>query len=356
MSQNLATQPASRGTPPSAFEGAAPPMRPPTARLETPETTELIMHGDALASAAAPPGTRAVLYLRVSTKDQVNTDYDPEGISLPAQRIACRRKAEQLGINVIGEYIEPGRSATEMTKRVAFQEMLERIRQERDVDYVIVHKLNRFARNRIDDALVMADLQKRGVTLISATEQIDSSPVGQLMHGILAAFNEYRSKEDGADIAYKMGQKAKSGGTLGKAPLGYLNVTDSIDGRKVNTVKVDPERAPFVELAFELFATGDYTMDDIAGELSLRGLTTRPTAAKPASDVSISKISRMLRDSYYVGEITYQGERFDGRHDAIIDRDLFNRVQELLDSSGKAPACQGWVGPPVHSKSALAGR
>ncbi|GGM56287.1 recombinase family protein [Microbacterium saperdae] len=102
----------------------------------------------------------------------------------------------------------------------------------------------------------MAELQKRGVTLISATEQIDASPVGQLMHGILAAFNEYRSREDGADIAYKMGQKAKNGGTLGKAPLGYLNVTEMFEYRKVNTIVIDPERAPFIMLAFELYATG----------------------------------------------------------------------------------------------------
>ena len=106
-----------------------------------------------------------------------------------------------------------------MTKRVAFQQMLERIRRDKDVDYVIVYKLSRFARNRHDDAIVMADLQKRGVNLISATESIDATPVGQLMHGILAAFNEYRSREDGADIAYKMGQKAENGGTLAKRLL-----------------------------------------------------------------------------------------------------------------------------------------
>ncbi len=53
----------------------------------------------------APPGTRTVLYLRVSTSGQVNTDYDPEGISLPAQRVACLRKAEQLGLNVVAEYV-----------------------------------------------------------------------------------------------------------------------------------------------------------------------------------------------------------------------------------------------------------
>ena len=66
------------------------------------------------------------------------------------------------------EYVEPGKSATEMTKRVAFQQMLTRVRQAKDVDYVIVYKLSRMARNRFDDAIVMADLQKRGVTVEAA--------------------------------------------------------------------------------------------------------------------------------------------------------------------------------------------
>jgi len=131
---------------------------------------------------SAEPGTRAVIYLRVSSAAQVNTDYDPEGISIPAQRVACQRKADQLGLTIVEEYLEPGRSGTEMTRRVAFQQMLTRVRNEKDVDYVIVYKLSRMARNRYDDAIVMADLRKRGVTLISATESIDDSPVGQLMH------------------------------------------------------------------------------------------------------------------------------------------------------------------------------
>jgi DNA invertase Pin-like site-specific DNA recombinase len=205
--------------------------------------------------------------LRVSTSSQVNTDYDPEGISIPAQRAAGYRKAEQLGVVIIDEYVEPGRSATEMTKRVAFQQMLARIRERKDVDYIIVYKLNRMARNRLDDAIVMADLRQRGVTLISTTESIDDTPVGQLMHGILAAFNEYQSRESGADIAYKMGQKARTGGTIGRAPLGYLNVFDRSDGREIRTIAIDPERAPLVKLAFELYATGDYTLADLSDEL-----------------------------------------------------------------------------------------
>jgi site-specific DNA recombinase len=288
---------------------------------------------DALSPVA---GTRAVIYLRVSSAGQVKTDYDPEGISIPAQRTACLRKAEQLGLTVVDEYIEPGKSATEMTKRVAFQQMLTRVRNLRDVDYVTVYKLSRMARNRFDDAIVMADLRKRGVTLISATESIDDSPVGQLMHGILATFNEYQSRESGADIAYKMGQKAKNGGTLGRAPLGYLNVFDRFEGREIRTISVDPERAPLVRLAFELYATGEYTLADLADELYDRGLRTRPTARYPAQQVSINKLSEMLRDRYYLGYVTYKDEEYKGRHDPLIDEDLFERVQEVIEARSTA--------------------
>ncbi|MBT9605902.1 recombinase family protein [Microbacterium sp.] len=283
-----------------------------------------------------PAGKRAVVYLRVSTPSQVNTDYDPEGISLPAQRKSCYRKAEQLGITIIEEYIEPGRSAREMTKRVAFQQMLDRIRTERDVDYVILYKLSRMARNRFDDAIVGAELKKRGVTLISATEAIDETPVGQLMHGILAAFNEFRSAEEGADIAYKMGEKAKKGGTLGKAPVGYINTIDRVDGRDIRAVAIDEERAPLIRLAFEMYAAGDATLEDIANELTDRGLRTRATQRRPAGPISVSKIHQLLQDSYYVGTITYKGDPYSGRHEPLIDQDLFDKVQGLLASRGRA--------------------
>ena len=215
-------------------------------------------------------GTGAVLYLRVSSAGQVNNDYNPEGISIPAQRVACQKKAEQLELEVVKEYVEPGRSATEMAKRPRFQELLDRVRRDKDIGYVIVYELSRMARNRIDDAIVMADLRKRGVTLISATENIDDTPVGQLMHGLLAAFNEYRSAKDGADVRYKMGEKAKNGGTLGRAPIGYLNTVEKIEGREVRTVMIDPERAPFVRLAFSLYADGGWAVTDLADELGKR--------------------------------------------------------------------------------------
>ncbi|WP_416277037.1 recombinase family protein [Nocardia sp. alder85J] len=274
----------------------------------------------------------------MSTPGQVNKDFDPEGISLPAQRSACANKAQQLGLNVIGEYVEPGRSATEITKRIEFQKMLDRIRRERDVDYVVVYELARFARNRLDDAIVMADLKKRGITLISATEAIDDTPVGQLMHGILAAFNEYRSRKDGADVAFKMGEKARKGGTLGQAPIGYLNVLlQTEDGRKIRTVEIDPERGSLVEQAWKLYATGDYSLLDIEHIMRDRGLRTRRTPKRAPKIVTAKEWARFFRNNYYIGIVTYKGEEeIPGRHTALVDDETFGRVQRVLDEHGVA--------------------
>jgi DNA invertase Pin-like site-specific DNA recombinase len=223
-----------------------------------------------------------------------------------------------------------------MDKRVAFQQMLERIRTLKDVDYVIIYKLSRMARNRFDDAIVGAELKKRGITLISATEAIDETPVGQLMHGILAAFNEFRSAEEGADIAYKMGEKAKKGGTLGKAPVGYINTIDRVDGREIRAIGIDEERAPLIRLAFEMYADGNATIEDIQAELTDRGLRTRATQHRPSMPISTSKIHQLLQDPYYISTITYKGEEYPGRHEPLIDRVLFMKVQELVQSRGRA--------------------
>lgn len=275
---------------------------------------------------------RAVLYLRVSTKGQVTTDYDPEGISLPAQRAACEQKARQLGLDVVGEYVEPGKSGREMSKRVRFNEMLDRIKNEGDVTHVIVYKLSRLNRNRYDDADVMRVLDAHAVGLISATEGIDNTPVGKLMHGVLASFNQYRSEEDGADIRYKLGEKAKRGGTISRAPIGYVNYGERLEDREVRTVKLDEARAAFISLAFELYATGEYTFQDLSDELFDRGLRTRATISKSAGQLMPQQIGRMLRDTYYLGYVTYGGEQIPGRHPALVSLQLFDRVQEIISA------------------------
>lgn len=187
-----------------------------------------------------------------------------------------------------------------MANRTAFQAMLKRIRAERDVDVVLVYKLSRMNRNRLDDALVMAELRKRNVQLISATENIDETPIGQLIHGILATLNEFRSAEEGADIRFKMGEKAKKGGTISRAPIGYTNVIERIDGREVWTVAVDAERAPLIRVAFELYASGEFTLQALCDELYDRGLRSRP-GRYAATQVTDAKMAALLRNFFCRG-------------------------------------------------------
>jgi site-specific DNA recombinase len=104
------------------------------------------------------PRLRAVIYLRVSTLEQAATDYGDDGYSLQAQGEACRRTAERLGADVVEEYVDRGKSARS-ADRPQLQAMLKRIVDDRDVDLVIVHKIDRLARNRADDVQMVLTIK-----------------------------------------------------------------------------------------------------------------------------------------------------------------------------------------------------
>ena len=280
---------------------------------------------------AARAGGDAVLYLRVSSEGQVNTDYNPEGISLPAQRIAGRERAADLGAVVVEEFIDPGKSAKSIEHRQAFAEMIAYLRANPNVRYVIVYALSRFARNRYDDAMMMVTLEKLGVRLVSATERnLDDTPAGKAMHGMIAVFNEYQVLVQGEDIKYKMGQKVKQGGTITVAKFGYDNIRVKHDGREIRTIAVDPERAPFVRLAFELYATGNYSFPELRDALTDAGCRTRGNRRYGPRPVSINLLGKMLKDRYYLGYVEYDGVEYPGRHEPLITQDLFDQVQKVL--------------------------
>jgi site-specific DNA recombinase len=281
---------------------------------------------------AAPAGGDAVLYLRVSSERQVNTDFDPEGISLPAQRTAGRERAEELSAAVLEEFVDPGRTARTIEHRPAFTEMIRYLREHPNVRFVIVYALSRLARNRYDDAIMMVTLEKLGVRLMSATERnLDDSPAGRAMHGMVAVFNEYQLLVQGEDVKFKMGQKVRNGGTVSLAKFGYENIRVKYDGRELRTIAVDPERAPFVTMAFELYATGTYSLPDLRDALVDAGCRTRGNRRYGPRPISVHALGTMLRDRYYLGYVEYHGVEYTGRHVPLIDQDLFDTVQKVLD-------------------------
>ena len=198
--------------------------------------------------------TTALIYLRVSTREQAEKGGDTEGYSIPAQREACRRKATALGAEEIVEFVDAGESA-KTTERPALAKMLERVKAG-GVTYVIVHKVDRLARNRADDVTIGLALKAAGVQLVSVSENIDETPSGRLLHGIMASIAEFYSANLSTEILKGSVEKAKAGGTPFKAPIGYLNVRKWDDGRESRTVELDPDRAPLVAWAFEVYATG----------------------------------------------------------------------------------------------------
>jgi site-specific DNA recombinase len=275
-----------------------------------------------------PGATRAILYLRVSTKEQAQKGGEAQGYSIPAQRIAGQRKAESLGAIVVAEFVDAGESARSAA-RPELQRMLEYVKAN-PVDYVIVHKVDRLARNRADDLHISLALQSAGVVLVSCSENIDETPSGVLLHAIMSGIAEFYSRNLANEVMKGLVQKARNGGTPGRAPLGYLNVRKVENGQEIRTIEVDPERAPLIKWAYEAYATGEWTQLGLLEELTARGLELLATRRVPAKPLSLSYIQYMLTNPYYKGVVRYQGVDYDGRHEPLVSTETWQRVQDIL--------------------------
>jgi site-specific DNA recombinase len=276
----------------------------------------------------------AVVYLRVSTTRQLDTaaDVDPDGNSIATQRQVCQAKADKMGVSVQQEFLEPGTSAQTIEKRAVFRQLLAYVSEHPEIDYVVIYMRSRAFRNLGDAVVTKRRLEKLGVKLVSAKEDFGEGIMADAMEAVTDIINEVQVRMSGEDIKVKMQHKAQQGGTNGRARIGYRNVRIDHEGQQVNSIAVDPERAPLILKAWELYATGDYSLERLYATMADLGLTTRPTRRWPSQPVSLSKLHRMLRDPYYTGVITYKGETFVGRHPAIVSQELFDRVQEVMDA------------------------
>jgi hypothetical protein len=115
-----------------------------------------------------------------------------------------------------------------------------------------------------------------------------------------------------------LSQKAARGGTVSRAPIGYRNVgVRDEHGREVRTVEVDPDRAPLVSWAFKVYASGEWTVNQLHRELVARGLTTLGTPRRPSRPIGLSSVHRMLTNPYYKGNVRYRGVIYDGSPDCV---------------------------------------
>ena len=156
----------------------------------------------------------------------------------------------------------------------------------------------------------------------------DDSPQGRLTEGIHALMAEFYSANLAAEIRKGMTQKAKQGGWPHQAPLGYRNIREPIGGRLVACIVPDPDRAHHILAAFELYATGDWTLERLTAEPAARGLCNRGRRDYPPKPLSLGGVAKLLANKAYVGLIDWNGILVQASTSRWSAPELFQRVQD----------------------------
>ena len=229
-----------------------------------------------------------LVYLRVSTKEQAEGGY-----SIPAQRAACLKFIQDKDWTLVDEYADRGESAR-TARRPQLQEMLLRIKSDPSINAVIVHKIDRLARNMEDHMAIKAILRTEDVALVSVVEAIEDSAIGEYMEGMLALNAQLYSSNLSAEVKKGLLQKVKQGGWNGQAPVGYLNVRNQ---RGEAVIVPDPDMAPLVKEAFKLYSTGEYSITELHSMMIKKGIRSKQSKGV----ISRSKFAHILNNKAYIG-------------------------------------------------------
>lgn len=261
---------------------------------------------------------RAVIYLRVSTEEQV------DNFSLETQERICVQEAQRHNMEVVQIFREEGRSAKNIIGRPALIEMLEFFRKnKKTVDALIIYRLDRLSRSTSDYLAIRRKLAECQITLISASEPTGNSPTERFIETMLASFaqmdNDVRSERT------KNGLRARflAGLPTGTPPFGYKNE----NGYAVK----DPKTWDLIKKAWELMGTGTKTLSEMAMIMNDWGLR-QPFKGKEY-ELRPQAISRMFMNKFYIGILT--SERYPdevrGQHLPMVSEALFYRVQAVID-------------------------
>ena len=259
----------------------------------------------------------AVIYVRVSTKEQT------ENLSLPTQLRACEEYCRREGYEVVERFKEEGESA-KTTDRTELQNLLKYCRTHKGkVHFVIVYNLTRFAREKYDHFALRAFLKSLGISLRSATEPIDDTSTGKLMEGVLAAFAQFDNDVRAERTRAGMRTALEQGRWTFIPPVGYLNAPKWTG----KSLMPDPDRGALVTRAFEEFATGRFTKEEVLDSVTRLGLRTRI-----GSTMNPQSFGRMLTNRLYTGfiDMPHFGVSRRGDFDPLVSDDTFYRVQAIL--------------------------
>ncbi len=288
-------------------------------------------------SEGASTSTSCAIYCRYSSEQQ------RDSMSIEAQRRGCTEFAEKQGWKVYKVYVDEARSGTS-DDRAAFQEMIgQATGKHLPFQRIVVHKLDRFARNRYDSIKYKHILRRKGVKVVSATQPILGSgdPTEVLLEAMLEGMDEFYSLNLARESLKGMAENARHGWwNGGYAPFGYRAVHIQTPKGLKRKLEIEASEAKLVRRIFSMYLKGR-GVNAIRHRLNTEGLTSR--SGHPFSK---NFILSLLRNEKYCGDAAF-GKRLNKRHrpmdttldtitvkdahEPIIDRAAWQRVQALLE-------------------------
>lgn len=285
----------------------------------------------------------AAVYIRVSTEDQAR-----EGYSLDAQLKAIKDYARKNNMIVKPNYIfkDEGISGRKAEKRPAFMEMIKQAKSKpKKFDIILVHKFDRFSRNR-EDSIVYKSLLKKEyeIPVISVSEPLDpDDKMSVIMEAFLEAMAEYYSINLSGEVKKGQIEKHSKGELQSRPSFGYI-VED-------NKLVINQKEAEIVKLIFEQYAYENLPMMKIAKNVNALNIKT-----KNGNRFENRTVYYILNNPVYIGKLKYTPGRrkdtydfddpntilVDGKHEPIINIDLWNQVQMKLTKNRK------WKKPHQH--------
>lgn len=252
---------------------------------------------------------KVVIYARFSSDKQNEQSID-------GQLRYCTAYATQHQMEIVHSYIDRATSGRSTKNRDEFMQMIEDSKKH-GFSKILVWKLDRFARNRYDAAIYRKKLEQNNVKLVSVTENMGDGPEALLMEAIAEAMAQMYSQVLSQNVIRGMKETALNGrSTGGTIPLGY-----KVQDKKL---AINYETAPAVRYIFDSFLNG-VSYKEMANNLNERGYKTSTGRA-----FNKNSFHRLLKNPVYIGTYHYMDVIKENAVPAIIDKDIFNKVQAKL--------------------------
>ena len=254
---------------------------------------------------------RCAIYTRVSTEQGLEQDFN----SLDAQHDASQayvRSQAHAGWTVLRAKYDDGGFSGGNTDRPALQRLLHDVRTSK-IDVIVVYKVDRLTRSLADFAKLIELFDQHKVSFVSVTQQFNTTTsMGRLTLNVLLSFAA--SKRKGLWVG-------------GMAPLGY-----GTKGRKITVNEAEAERVRSIFRSYLKFGS----LNRLMVELRKQGILTKVRTLRTGETVggipfTRGSLAHLLRNRFYIGEVSFKGEVLQGEQPAILDRGLFDAVQAKLN-------------------------